>query len=52
MAELLAESDYVVSIMPSTPQTTGMLSGNVLAPCRNKVRSQLCPGENVFLGDI
>ena len=38
MAELFAASDYVISILPSTHNTRGLLNGDALQPCSAKVR--------------
>ena len=37
LSEVLAASDYVCSVLPSTPATKGLLSGDVLAVCKDKV---------------
>ena len=37
LAELLAHSDYVCNVLPSTPLTRGLLSGDVLRHCSAKV---------------
>ncbi|XP_005090408.2 uncharacterized protein in proB 3'region [Aplysia californica] len=36
MEEALREVDYLVSLLPSTPDTRGLLSGETLKACRNK----------------
>uniref|UniRef100_A0A131XYI2 Putative glyoxylate/hydroxypyruvate reduct n=1 Tax=Ixodes ricinus TaxID=34613 RepID=A0A131XYI2_IXORI len=36
LSELLKYSDYIVNALPSTPNTTGMLNGEVLKNCRKK----------------
>ena len=33
LAEFLAQADYYVAVLPSTPQTRGLLDGDALAPC-------------------
>ena len=35
--ELLGTSDYVCSVLPSTPDTCGLLSGEVFKHCSPKV---------------
>lgn len=40
LPELLAHSDYVCGVLPSTPQTVGLLDGDVLQHCSSKVRGQ------------
>ena len=37
LKELLEASDYVCSILPSTPQTVGLLNGDVLKSCAQRV---------------
>ncbi|KAH3777777.1 hypothetical protein DPMN_179225, partial [Dreissena polymorpha] len=37
LSEVLAVSDYVVSILPSTPQSRGLLSADMFSHCKNKV---------------
>eukprot|EP00797_Seminavis_robusta_P024898 Sro426_g140450.2 (154) ;mRNA; r:38359-38820 len=37
LKQALQEADYIVSVLPSTPQTRGMLSGDVLAPAGGAV---------------
>jgi len=36
LPSLLEQCDYVVSILPSTPSTRNVLSGNTLQPCQTK----------------
>ncbi|KAM7314797.1 glyoxylate/hydroxypyruvate reductase A isoform X2 [Ixodes scapularis] len=36
LSELLKNSDYIVNALPSTPNTTGMLNGEVLKNCQKK----------------
>ena len=40
LSELLEMSDYVCSILPETPDTKGVLDGDVLRHCAKKVS---CP---------
>jgi phosphoglycerate dehydrogenase-like enzyme len=37
MSTFLSGFDYVCSVLPSTPETNGILSGNVLQACQRKV---------------
>lgn len=37
LPELLATSDYVCSILPSTAETRGLLDGDILKHCSAKV---------------
>ena len=37
LQEVLEASDYVCGILPSTPQTRGLLNGDVLKSCAKKV---------------
>jgi len=37
LPEVLSASDYVVNILPSTPDTRGLLAGDVFQHCRHKV---------------
>ena len=37
LGQFLAGCDYVCSVLPSTPETSGLLSGNVLKACQEKV---------------
>ena len=41
LQELLRECDYVCSVLPSTPQTKGLLNGDTLRSCANKVHNVL-----------
>lgn len=50
MPAFLAECDYLVSVLPSTPQTRGMLDGDVLAACAS--RSPAPALINVGRGDL
>ena len=34
MSELLEACDYVVNVLPSTPHTRGLLSGDALSICK------------------
>ncbi|XP_064472004.1 glyoxylate/hydroxypyruvate reductase A-like isoform X2 [Ornithodoros turicata] len=34
--DLLKECDYIINVLPSTPETTGMLNGDVLEQCVKK----------------
>ncbi|XP_048741667.2 glyoxylate/hydroxypyruvate reductase A-like [Ostrea edulis] len=36
LSKFLSGCDYVCSVLPSTPETNGMLSGNVLQACQRK----------------
>ncbi|XP_046576990.1 glyoxylate/hydroxypyruvate reductase B-like [Haliotis rubra] len=36
LLELLSSCDFLVNILPSTPETRGLLSGDVLSHCRKK----------------
>jgi len=44
--EVLRRADYIVNILPSTPSTRGLLSGNALEPCGGAVMI------NVGRGDV
>ena len=48
LGEFLAECDYIVSVLPSTPQTRGLLDGEALAACAAR-RATLI---NVGRGDL
>lgn len=51
LAELpsfLAQSDYIVSVLPSTPDTAGLLDGDALAPCAARSAALI----NVGRGDL
>ncbi|CAG5120804.1 unnamed protein product [Candidula unifasciata] len=48
LPELLQEVDYLVSILPSTPGTRNLLSGDVLKPCAGKKTVFI----NIGRGDI
>ncbi len=37
LSEVLANSDYVCTILPSTPLTSGLLNGDILKHCSKKV---------------
>lgn len=41
LPEVLANSDYVCNILPSTQQTRGLLNGDVLKHCSDKVRMNM-----------
>ncbi|XP_046547029.1 glyoxylate/hydroxypyruvate reductase A-like [Haliotis rubra] len=46
--EILSECDYIVSILPSTEQTRGLLSGDAFSYCKNKKTTFI----NVGRGDV
>lgn len=46
LPDVLRRADYIVSILPSTPSTRGLLSGNALEPCGGAVLI------NVGRGDV
>ncbi|XP_053385230.1 glyoxylate/hydroxypyruvate reductase B-like [Mercenaria mercenaria] len=48
LSDLLENCDYICSILPSTPQTRDMLSGDVLKSCKNKKSVFI----NVGRGDV
>ncbi|XP_005105504.1 glyoxylate/hydroxypyruvate reductase A [Aplysia californica] len=48
LSEMLQACDYVVSVLPSTPESRGLLSGNVLQACEKK-KSVLI---NIGRGDV
>ncbi len=39
LEDILPECDYIISVLPSTPQTMGLLNNKVLQMCKDK-----CPG--------
>jgi phosphoglycerate dehydrogenase-like enzyme len=39
LSQFLASSDYVVSVTPSTPETRGLLDGNILQACSHQTES-------------
>jgi len=43
LSYVLENSDYIVSILPSTQDTKGLLSGDVFKHCQHKVSTSL-PG--------
>lgn len=47
LPELLARCDYVCNVLPSTPETKGLLSGDMLKHCKKKARFI-----NIGRGDI
>jgi phosphoglycerate dehydrogenase-like enzyme len=48
LSEFLSACDYVVSVLPSTPQTRGLLDGDVLQACASRGTSVI----NVGRGDL
>ena len=46
---LLENCDYVCSILPSTPETRGLFSGDVLQHCHKKVRQFSCSSLSFIL---
>lgn len=48
LSEFLAQADYYVSVMPSTPATRGLLDGDALAPCAARKPALI----NVGRGDL
>lgn len=36
LREVLRQSDAIVSVLPNTPETTGLLDGDVLAVCAGR----------------
>lgn len=48
LGEFLAEADYLVAVLPSTPQTRGLLDGEVLKACAAKAPTLI----NVGRGDL
>ena len=54
LGNFLSQCDYVVSVLPSTPQTRGLLAGDALSPCAarrpvliNVGRGDLIPDEAI-----
>ncbi|XP_078309393.1 glyoxylate/hydroxypyruvate reductase A-like isoform X1 [Crassostrea virginica] len=48
LGQFLAGCDYVCSVLPSTPETSGLLSGNVLKACQEKETVLI----NIGRGDV
>lgn len=48
LASFLSQADYLVSVLPSTPQTRGLLDGDALAACAARVPALI----NVGRGDL
>ena len=48
LSEFLSSCDYLVSVLPSTPQTRGLLDGDALAPCAARAPTLI----NVGRGDL
>lgn len=36
LPEMLTHCDYIINVLPSTPNTIGLLNGNVLQSCKNR----------------
>lgn len=36
LSEMLTNCDYIINVLPSTPNTVGLLNGNVLQNCKNR----------------
>ncbi|XP_003695020.1 uncharacterized protein LOC100864050 isoform X1 [Apis florea] len=36
LSEILTNCDYIINVLPSTPNTLGLLNGNVLQSCQNR----------------
>lgn len=36
LSEMLTNCDYIINVLPSTPNTLGLLNGNVLQNCKNR----------------
>uniref|UniRef100_A0A0B6ZSL1 D-isomer specific 2-hydroxyacid dehydrogenase NAD-binding domain-containing protein n=2 Tax=Arion vulgaris TaxID=1028688 RepID=A0A0B6ZSL1_9EUPU len=49
--EMLQECDYLVCILPSTPETTRLLSGDVLEPCKAKKTVLINTGRGTLIDD-
>ena len=43
LEELLSASDYVCSVLPSTPETIGLLDADAFKSCAKKVSKSLVP---------
>lgn len=43
LEEVLRNSDYIVNLLPSTPETRNLLSGDVLQVCSEKVQLAISP---------
>ena len=53
VAQILAASDYIVNILPSTPETRGLLSGDTLRHCLERAHGRRPPiFINVGRGDV
>lgn len=55
LAPVLAQADFVVNTLPSTPETAGLLSGDALKPCAgrgvtliNVGRGDICTEEDIL----
>lgn len=48
LAAFLSKCDYIVSVLPSTPETAGLLDGDALAPCAARRPALI----NVGRGDL
>ncbi len=51
LSDFLSASDYIVSVLPSTPETVGLLDGHALAPCAGRSARGVCL-INVGRGDL
>lgn len=52
LTELLQSSDYVVNVLPSTPGSVGLLSGEVLRSCSAEAGGKRATFVNVGRGDV
>lgn len=48
----LSNCDYIVNVLPTTPETAGLLNGNVLENCKGCCKSFFIPHNFIFNSQI
>ena len=52
LPEMLAHCDYIINVLPSTPNTIGLLNGNVLENCKNRGSVFINIGRGTIIKEI
>lgn len=52
LPDLLKNCDYIISLMPATPETDGLLNGNMLEHCREKETVFMSLGRGNIIKEI
>ncbi|XP_053998494.1 glyoxylate/hydroxypyruvate reductase A-like isoform X2 [Hylaeus anthracinus] len=52
LPEMLTHCDYIVNVLPSTPNTIGLLNGNVLQNCKNRGSVFINIGRGTIINEV